>query len=151
MVVFSRFKGFFFFLTGDLISGSGTGSRVGSGSVEMVMDRGSSAVGDSRHGGMFRLLQGLSIFLSPLSLDGLPVPGWWNPKLIQWEEAGLGVEDVDEGCKGGWAVLHREVLQIEGVLDWVGPSVGVLSPLESELAFLLNWGIVPGWVPFYWW
>ena len=57
------------------MSGSRTGSGVGSGRVEMVIDKGSSAAGDSHHGGTFGLLQGLCILLSPLSLDGLPVPG----------------------------------------------------------------------------
>ena len=57
------------------ISGSGMGSKLGSGRVEMEMGRGSNAAGDSHHGGTFKLLQGLCILLSPLSLDGLPVSG----------------------------------------------------------------------------
>ena len=55
--------------------GSGTGSEVGSGRVEMVMGRGSNAASNSHCGRTFELLQGLCILLSPLSLDGLPVPG----------------------------------------------------------------------------
>ena len=55
------------------ISGSGTGSKDGSGRVEMVMGRGSNAAGDSCHGRTFEFLQGLYILLSPSSLDGLPV------------------------------------------------------------------------------
>ena len=57
------------------ILGSGTGSKDGSGRVEMVMGRGSNAAGDSHCGGMFKFLQGLCVLLSPPSLDGLPVIG----------------------------------------------------------------------------
>ena len=57
------------------MSGSRTGSEVGSGRVEIVMGRGSNTAGDSCHGEMFEFLQGLCIHLSPLSLDGLPVSG----------------------------------------------------------------------------
>ena len=39
--------------------------------------------------------------------------------------------------------------QTVGVLDLVGPSVAELFPLELESVFLLNWDIIPGWVPFY--
>ena len=56
------------------MSGSRTGSGVDSGRVVMVMGKGSSAAGDSCCGGTFRFLQVLCILLSPLSLDGLPVP-----------------------------------------------------------------------------
>ena len=104
------------------------------------MGRGSNAAGNSCHGRMFELLQGLCIPLSPLSLDGLPVLCWWNLELIWWEEAGLGVEDGDKGHEGGWVVLYRVVFWIEGVLDWVGPSVAELFPSESELVFP-HWGI----------
>ena len=55
------------------MSGSETGSVGGSGGVGMAM--GSSAAGDSRHGGTFEFLQGLGILLSPPSLEGLPVSG----------------------------------------------------------------------------
>ena len=55
------------------ISGSGMGSELGSGRVEMVMGRGSNAAGDSRCDRTFEFLQGLYILLSPLSLDGLPI------------------------------------------------------------------------------
>ena len=55
--------------------GSGTGSEDGSGRVEMVIARGSSAIGNSHHGGTFKFLQGLYILLSPPSLDGLPISG----------------------------------------------------------------------------
>ena len=41
----------------------------------MVMDKGSSAAGNSCCGRTFKLLQGLCILLSPLSFDGLPVLG----------------------------------------------------------------------------
>ena len=54
---------------------SGTGSKEGSGKVEMVVGRGSNAAGNSRPGGMFKFLQGLCILLFPVSLDGLPVSG----------------------------------------------------------------------------
>ena len=57
------------------ISGTGIGSVVGSGRVEIVTGRGSNAAGDSHHGGTFEFLQGPCIPLSPPSLDGLPVPG----------------------------------------------------------------------------
>ena len=40
----------------------------------MEMGKGSSAAGNSCHGRTFGLLQALCILLSPLSLDGLPVP-----------------------------------------------------------------------------
>ena len=56
------------------MSGSWMGSGVGLGRVEIVMGRGSSAAGNSHHGVTCRSLQGLCILLSPLSLDGLPVP-----------------------------------------------------------------------------
>ena len=58
-----------------VMSGSRTGSKDGSGRVEMVIARGSSAAGNSRRGRTFKFLQGLCILLSPLSLDGLPVSG----------------------------------------------------------------------------
>ena len=41
----------------------------------MEMGKGSSAAGNSHHVGTFESLQGLCILLSPLSLDGLSVPG----------------------------------------------------------------------------
>ena len=50
-------------------------SKGGSGGVEMVMGKGSSAAGNSCHGGMFEFLQVLYILLSPPSLDGLLVIG----------------------------------------------------------------------------
>ena len=55
--------------------GSGTGSELGLGRVEMVMGRGSNAADDSCCGRTFEFLQGLYILLSSLSLDGLPVSG----------------------------------------------------------------------------
>ena len=55
--------------------GSRTGSKVGSGRVEMEIGKGSNAVGGSCHGRMFKFLQGLCILLSPLSPDVLPVSG----------------------------------------------------------------------------
>ena len=57
------------------ISGSRTGSKLGSGRVEIVIGRGSNAAGDSRHDGTFEFLQGLCILLSPPSLDGLLIIG----------------------------------------------------------------------------
>ena len=60
---------------GISMSGSRIGSEAGLGRVEIVMGRGSNAAGDSHHGRTFGFLQGICILLSPLSLDGLPVPG----------------------------------------------------------------------------
>ena len=57
------------------MSGSGTGSILGLGRVEVVMGRGSNAAGDSHRGRMFKFLQGLCTLLSPPSLDGLLVIG----------------------------------------------------------------------------
>ena len=58
-----------------VILGSETGLGNCSGRVEIEMDRGSNAAGDSHHGGTFKFLQGLCILLSPPSLEGLPVSG----------------------------------------------------------------------------
>ena len=57
------------------ILGSGMGSEVGLGRVEMEMGRGSNTAGDSCHGRTFRFLQGLCILLSLVSLGELPILG----------------------------------------------------------------------------
>ena len=57
------------------ISGSGVGSEVGSGRVEMEMGRSSNVAGDSHCGRTFGFCQGLCILLSPVSLGELPISG----------------------------------------------------------------------------
>ena len=55
---------------------------------------------------------------------------------------------MDEDHEGGRAVLCMGGFRTMGVLDGSGPSVAELLPSESELVFLLNRDVVPGWVPF---
>ena len=61
---------------------SGMGTLAGSGRVEMVIGRESSAAGNSCHGRTFESLMTLCILLSVLSPDGLPVPWQLNPEPI---------------------------------------------------------------------